>query len=118
MRLIILALLSVLVLAQEKPPEPVSVEDQLAISRMQLEGLKAALRYKDEEVKMLRARVEYFEARERMERQRTEAIKHKDAMDLKEQSLKGKYRTPLGYFLSEDLQWEKGPTTGINTGGK
>lgn len=74
---------------------------------MQLEALKVVLRLKDDEIKLLRARVEQLEAQERIRGLSAEAMKHKTAIDVKEQALKTKYKTPAGYKVSEDAQWEK-----------
>lgn len=94
-------------------PTALSIEDQLAVSRMQVDGLKVVLRLKDEEIRMLRARVEYFESRDRLKGLDGEVLKHKDAIDLKEQALKRQYQVPTGYALTEDVQWKKGPPQGV-----
>jgi hypothetical protein len=106
-RRILLAAVVVVALAQQAPePAPVSCEDQQAICRMQIEGLKAALRLKDAEITMLRARLE-------MDHQAAAVKKHGVALDVKEQAMKGKYQVPIGYVLTEDAHWKKGPSQGV-----
>ena len=87
-------------------PPLVTVEDQLAVSRLQIEGLKAALKLKDAEIIMLRAQLE-------MEQRGVQAKKYGTVLDAKEQSLKGKYKVPVGYVLTEDVRWVKGQQQGV-----
>lgn len=106
--------------AQQVPlePSPVSCDDQFVVSRLQIDGLKAVLSLKDEEIRLLRAlisdrRVEVMESRERLRIFESEMMKRKGAIDAEESRLKAKYKVPLGYVLSEDVQWKKGPAQGV-----
>lgn len=112
--------LSFITLAQQPGPEPspLPCEDRLVVSRMQIDGLKAILSLKDEELRLLRAlildrRVDAMESRERLRVLENEVMKRKAAIDIEEQHLKSKHKVPVGYVLTEEVQWKKGPVQGV-----